>query len=866
MGFLLVHELNHALSGLGDEYSYGFSEGDTGRFALPNCNANRDNLPWQGWIERRQADVAPNAGCTFDNFFRPTDNGCLMRSKVSQMCSVCRERTTQAIVTKKFNRDAGISLTGPTCPPDGFDIQLQADQSATLTINHHFITFNLNVTVVWVIPRIDGEPARIRSVPSQFVRGSDLPLGTNTITATVSDEIDYVLRADMTAPLVENRATFRIQRLASGARSGDCAQITCDSSTGSELSYCGNCTKDGGCEPSYAATPTDILAPSRVTFDQATQFIQILTVLLVIVGVVVVLFVLFIVITRRSSTPGELLVVPVMEQGLGIVAAVVATIAFLCTCGIIALLFVFLPRVPVFGLDVFIAFFIFASIVYVLIGITFCSVVARWVIAMCVTGVLTDIVAFAIFGAAAFAFYVSVNSDTTPMIDRYRSAWLEKVREDSATICSLQNFLECSGFESPCIPVPSSFCPANCDWQNRNPLPCLPKWQDFVVDTLRPIAIAALVYVFVLLVAGALAVMFGVSVDRLREVARGRRSYRKDPRAPVVAITDDELRVVELEFHKADKDNTGALEGRELHKFMHALFGEEFNAADEQALLEAATNEDGTQRPLSLDEVLDVFFPQRTMRPDPRLLTDDEAMDASNTADLIRRQFAKMERFMEASGALSPERLLSLHEGYIKAEIEEDEGGFIEVVRRAGESHAKTVEAEMCRGLTFNDLEGLRCAWVKLHEPIRGPLADAEIERLFYLTHDQGNFVSQEHFLRWKSMLDVRHKNSVGWPEFCYPFAQRNLLRNARQAITNSGRTLDLMSGMPRTMTRSDVALEHGNAFVHEIFMPFEETVPVERVVATVELGMRTGAVHVGDQGFDNDSDDDGTKLRPKQR
>ena len=213
---------------------------------------------------------------------------------------------------------------------------------------------------------------------------------------------------------------------------------------------------------------------------------------------------------------------------------------------------------------------------------------------------------------------------------------------------------------------------------------------------------------------------------------------------------------------------------------------------------------------------------------------------------------------MEASGTLSPERLLSLHEAFVKAEIDDEDGGFIEVVRKAAQSHAKTVEADMCRGLTFNDLEGLRCAWVKLHEAIRGPLTDPEIERLFYLTHDQAAFVSQEHFVRWKRTLDVRRKNHVGWPEFCYPFAQRNLLRHARQTITNSGRSLDLMSGMPKVMNRHEVATEHGNAFVHEIFMPFEETVPVERVVATVELAMRTGAVHLGEQGFDDNSSDGG--------
>jgi hypothetical protein len=834
--FLVVHELNHAVSGLGDEYSYGFAETNPQGYSLPNCAADKRSLPWAGWVAAGAVDGDPQPGCSFDNLYRPTSDDCLMRRKVDHMCPVCRERTTFAIATKRFtNTDDGIGLATPRCPPLGFELLLAHDGSATLSINHRFLTFNSNVSVVWIVPQNSGSPTRIVGLPSIFVRATDLPLGLSEVTATVTDTTSYVLPESRTSGVFTDTASFKIRRLAEGVDAGNCTQLNatelpCRSTTGSMNQYCGICRRAGGCEANYVAVPVQYEWPT-IDFDQAQKFIQLLSILLVIVGIVVVGFSAGVIITRRSTKPAELLILPPTEQVVEIVSLVLTGLAFFATCAVIAVLFVQFPRVPMFALDVFIVLFCFASLVYLICGVAFCMVVAHKVIGMLVCGVLNTLLAIAGFGVAAFCFYVAVNSEKDTMVEHYRELWLDNARDHPARVCQVQKFLVCSGFESACVPVPSSYCPRECDIDNRNADPCLPEWQTFVKDALTPVAITLLVYTFLLLVAAAFAVIFAVSVDRIRKVAHGRRSYRRDPRAPVCPITDDELRAVEREFKKADKDHTGTLEGRELIKFMKAVFGQEYSAADEQALLQAATNDDGTERGLTLDEILEIFFPARTLRPDPRLLTDDEALEATNTADLVRRQFRKMEVFMEASGALSPEAMLNLHEAYVRAQ-EDDGTEFLEVVRKAAKDHSRTVEAAMCRGLTYNDLEGLRCAWVKLHEDIVGTLTDEELAQLFQLTHDQKQFVSAEHFVRWKRSLDVRGRGAVGWPEFCYPFAQRNLLRAAMVKLADAGQEPEIHRGQAATVSREVVALEYGHAYVDEVFLPYEQECPIERLLA----------------------------------
>lgn len=235
---------------------------------------------------------------------------------------------------------------------------------------------------------------------------------------------------------------------------------------------------------------------------------------------------------------------------------------------------------------------------------------------------------------------------------------------------------------------------------------------------------------------------------------------------------------------------------------------------------------------LSFEDCLAIFFPYVTLRDaDPRLLTVDEAEAAANTAELARLQLAKMEAYMEAAGALSPSQLDALHKAHRQS------GGspadFLNLIREAAVKHASSVEAAMCRGLTYNELEGLRCAWCELHPAVHGDLTDVEIENFYAKTHDGARLMSREHYVKWRTTLDVRKRGSISFAEYCFPFAQRALLRIARSELARRGKEVIVGPRQKPDLTRDEILEQFGEAIADACLLPFEIVVPVERVLAT---------------------------------
>lgn len=85
-----AHELGHSLVGLWDEYSYGvpYSGADG-----PNCAVDPDALPWEHWSDEAGAHPV----CSYTNYYRPTDQGCMMNTLQDGYCPVCREEVVLAI-------------------------------------------------------------------------------------------------------------------------------------------------------------------------------------------------------------------------------------------------------------------------------------------------------------------------------------------------------------------------------------------------------------------------------------------------------------------------------------------------------------------------------------------------------------------------------------------------------------------------------------------------------------------------------------------------------------------------------------------------------------------------------------------------
>jgi len=103
-----VHELGHSLIGLWDEYSYGY---DGGGGDGPNCAANPEAVPWQQWLDKAAVDAFQV--CSYENYYRPTDNACMMNSLQDQYCPVCRELAVRAV----YSRLPGLILS--TDPVEG---------------------------------------------------------------------------------------------------------------------------------------------------------------------------------------------------------------------------------------------------------------------------------------------------------------------------------------------------------------------------------------------------------------------------------------------------------------------------------------------------------------------------------------------------------------------------------------------------------------------------------------------------------------------------------------------------------------------------------------------------------------------------
>lgn len=103
-GLVLVHEIGHALAGLGDEYGYAISSqkaADT-----PNC-ASEGCSKWDG------LGAGCFAGCGYSNWFRPTDKSCIMNEYINQFCPVCSNAISNILSTYS----SGISVAEERAAP-----------------------------------------------------------------------------------------------------------------------------------------------------------------------------------------------------------------------------------------------------------------------------------------------------------------------------------------------------------------------------------------------------------------------------------------------------------------------------------------------------------------------------------------------------------------------------------------------------------------------------------------------------------------------------------------------------------------------------------------------------------------------------
>lgn len=812
MTYLLIHELNHAVGGLGDEFSYGFPEPNPAAIALPpNCAATSDSaiVDWNHWIGTGSVPAQPTPGCTFSNLYRPTNSSCLMSSATAtSMCSVCKERLS----TRLFLGGVGMRLDAPRCPAPNFEIYMNASDSVTLAINHFFVLENAQVTVLWTLP--DG--STVASVSTVTVPGSMLSAGFNSATVVVTDTTPYV-RPTRRLSSMTLTSTFALRLW---QPSVGCTWTSFTSSSGVAYSYCGVCTSSSGCGADVLVTPVTYAQPAPKSLEQEETTVSIVAIVLAAAGFLILLFVAIVYGCCTSKTPQRVYDRTHSDGALAFAVMLTAAISLALAVVMIVFVVVYLPRAAVFGNGAFIGVIILAAAVYLLSILKLSAGVFQAPVVVAVCGVTLCLFGIGLFGIGLFALYVYRNEGTADLVKTFADLWLSYTESHPDLICDIQRSFTCSGFYYGCTPTASSYCPSNCAAPNRDYVdPCMDPWMAWVADKSLRVGVVALLCGFFFAIAAVIDCLHCVRSIRARASAKGRRSYRKDDRAPVVPITTDEVKQVRREFAKVTgKKKDGTLEGVQVIEFLEAVFGDMPPPQEKQLLVSAG--------PLTCEELLRLYFPHFIISQiDPRLLTPEEAEDAKDAVDLQRLQYAKLEAFMAAAGSLSPEALQTIYMQYTEKHFVTNSKEILDIIRSASLAHNATEEAAMCSGLSKSELEGLRCAWATINPKISGTLDDDQLDHLFQWTH--GTILhSHEHFVRWKDMLDVRQCGTIGWGEFCYPFAQRARLARAREYLFSIGREVP-----HELLSKAAVAEEFGPGLVEQCFMVFEEAIPVERIV-----------------------------------
>ncbi len=153
-----AHELGHSLVLLRDEYSYEI--GSYSGFTGSNCSASGDDLSWAHWLG--VDGVGAFEVCSYDNFWRPTENHCMMRTLRDNYCPVCREaavlalyqRIPDLLASAEPAAGALVDATGDDDPLIRIETLVPADQ----------LTFEWSVNGE-IVPGLSGPEVRPRCQP-----------------------------------------------------------------------------------------------------------------------------------------------------------------------------------------------------------------------------------------------------------------------------------------------------------------------------------------------------------------------------------------------------------------------------------------------------------------------------------------------------------------------------------------------------------------------------------------------------------------------------------------------------------------------------------------------------------------------------
>ncbi len=209
---LVAHEMGHSDGELADEYDGGYGSGGA-QVESPNCHWEDTGLPWDHWIEADSPGVDAFPVCWYTDYFRPTDDACMMRTLQDTFCVVCREQLARTILYHVDSLVVGID------PADGVvEEPIPWDGEVTLSVDLLEVNGE-GLTVIWDWVEGDEELARGPNLDTLVIGGLDLERGVQTVRVRVQDRINWILEDVPWAMVFE--ADFQVEFLDSGGDDDD---------------------------------------------------------------------------------------------------------------------------------------------------------------------------------------------------------------------------------------------------------------------------------------------------------------------------------------------------------------------------------------------------------------------------------------------------------------------------------------------------------------------------------------------------------------------------------------------------------------------------------------------------------------------
>mmetsp|Transcript_79925 Transcript_79925/g.141116 ORF Transcript_79925/g.141116 Transcript_79925/m.141116 type:complete len:1152 (-) Transcript_79925:2138-5593(-) len=636
---LLMHELAHADADLSDEYNYGFAE--TKALSLKNCAYSSVNPPWEQWIGKNAPTGleigTPVKGCGYTNYYRPTEDHCLMGTETSsELCAACTSWQIRAIYQEQYD------LASPRCPRENEFIVITTTSSANLVANRQFFKrpvpkFAVNGPTWPKYP--DGTPYRYDKgeidvmwhtdtgkAPSfeynYTVTGMELGPGDHKVYLTINDRSFFINSPHegiLERMTMETVFDVRVVDPTSNPDWEFCNNQYLDSirdlkqapevapnlnhcpswvsHDARQFYYCSSCKAGHICNDTYLAKPFEARTDVNGIINKVEDVIFGVGVALVLVGVVAFIALAWFLRKRSNLRPKEVIPYPRAIINVRYTMIASSVIGMLASVSIILLGTWVYENRTAYGKALIVCAIIFACFMFLVQYLGFLAAYWQHKALLLINGLMLTVVVLVNLGLSVSFYYVGTNIESASTRDSLQEHWIRVAEVYPEDLCAFQSEYSCSGFLSGCHNKMHSECPKNCEaTNNNNPVPCYHIFRWIQYNHYMPVGICS--------VGLAVIMCFATLLNWVMFIFIRKRNYKRDMRlrAPVIGEEDDRLsgvlaftvlknltraerRGLYQEFLKVDYDGSGCLEPLELKDFYKQALGQELSVKEVQQIL-----------------------------------------------------------------------------------------------------------------------------------------------------------------------------------------------------------------------------------------------------------------------------------------